>query len=130
MTFSVNRYSLDKKFISAGSLTITSEGQRTSVVFSDGQVEAEASELYHPLIALESLRKILEQKHSSIIACNGCRSDTAYRPTGGFGTYKIVFGQQASERLNIFEPTTEVGKLCTVDEHKAAYKKWIASLGP
>ena len=87
-----------------------------------------ASELYHPLVALESLRIILEIEYKSIIGCNGCRIDTAFRPTGGYGTYKIVAGRQATEIMNIFEPTDEVDKLCTVDEHIIAYNKWIESL--
>ena len=87
-----------------------------------------ASELYHPLVALKSLRKILEIEYASIIGCNGCRIDTSYRPTGGYGTYKIVTGQPATETMNIFEPTEEVDKLCTVDEHIIAYDKWIDSL--
>ena len=129
MIFSINRYSLDKRFISEGNLTITSEGQRTTLLYADSEIEIKASELYHPLTALEGLREILEKEYSSIIACNGCRCDTAYRPTGGYGTYKIILGQQATERLNLFEPTNEIEKLCTVDQHKAAYKKWVNSLG-
>jgi hypothetical protein len=128
MIFSIKRYSLDKEFISIGNLTIASEEQRTNLRFSDNSIEVTASELYHPLTALESLRRTLEKEYSSIIACNGCRCDTSYRPTGGFGTYRTFLGQQATEWLNIFEPTNEIDKLCTVDQHKAAYTEWLNSL--
>jgi hypothetical protein len=128
MTQTITRYSLDKKIISNGILTITNEGQATHLTFKDSAIKVNASELYHPLVALVSLRKILETEYKSIIGCNGCRVDTAFRPTGGYGTYKIVTGQQATETMNIFEPTEEVDKLCTVDEHIIAYDKWIDSL--
>jgi hypothetical protein len=128
MTQTITRYSINKQSISEGILTVTDKGEATHLTFKDQAIEVSVSELYHPLIALESLRKILETRHKSIIACNGCRIDTAYRPTGGYGTYKIVLGQQATETLNIFEPTDEIEKLCTVDQHEAAYEKWIDSL--
>jgi hypothetical protein len=30
--------------------------------------------------------------------------------------------------VSIFEPTDEIEKLCTVEEHKVPYKKWVDSL--
>jgi hypothetical protein len=129
MMFSINRYSLDKKLISDGVLTITTEGERTNLIFCDNLIEVKASELYHPLTALQSLRLTLEKEYSSIIACNGCRLDTSYRPTGGFNTYINVPGRQATELINIFAPTDQIDRLCTVDQHKIAYKEWYTSLG-
>ena len=128
MTFTINRYSLDKHFISVGTLTISSEGQKTNLSFSDNIIEVSSSELYHPLVALASLRLTLEKEYSSLIACNGCRRDTSYRPTGGYNTYLIVACQQATKLMNMFNPTDQVEKLCTVDEHKMAYKDWLDSL--
>ena len=123
----IKRFSLDKQNISTGTLTVISQGQITNLTFKDSTIEVTVSELYHPLIALESLRKVLEIEHQSLLGCNGCRIDTSYRATGGYGTYKIVPRQQATETLNIFEPTNDIEKLCTVNEHKAAYQKWIDS---
>ena len=128
MTHEITRYSLDKKIISNGVLSIINDGQVTTLIFKDSTIEVHSDDLYHPLIALEKLRIILETEYESIIACNGCRIDTSYRPTGGYGTYKIIQGQPATERINLFRPTNEIDKLCTVDEHTAAYKKWIDSL--
>ena len=128
MKYIVNRYSLTKDFISTGTLTITSQGQSTYLTYADATIEETVNELYHPLTALSSLRQILEAKHKSIINCTGCRIDSAYRPTGGYGTYIITYGKPGTERASLFEPTTEILKLCTLEEHKIAYKKWTDSI--
>jgi len=128
MQYSIKRYNLKKEFIAIGLLTITSEGQTTHLTYVDSAIEESVSELYHPIIALESLRKALENKYESIIGCTGCRIDSAYRAAGGYGTYIITYGEPASERAGLFEPTDEVAKLSTVDEHKVAYKKWTDSI--
>jgi hypothetical protein len=39
-----------------------------------------------------------------------------------------VTGHQATEIMNIFEPTEEIDKFCAVDEHSIAYDKWINSV--
>lgn len=124
----IRRYSLTKENISTGTLTVSSKGQVTTLTFKDPIIEVTVRELYHPLMALESLRRVLEIEHKSLLGCNGCRIDTSYRATGGYGTYKTVPGQQATEILNIFEPTNDIEKLCTVEEHKAAYQQWIDNL--
>jgi len=128
MQYSINRYDLRKDLIATGLLTVTSEGQTTHLTYADSAIKESVSELYHPITALESLRRVLENKYESIIGCAGCRIDSAYRATGGRGTYIITFGEPASERVNLFEPTDEIAKLCTVEEHKISYKKWIDSL--
>ncbi len=128
MEYLIKRYNLQKDFITTGLLTIISEGQTTHLTFTDSAIKESVSELYHPIIALESLRRVLENKYESIIGCIGCRIDSAYRATGGYGTYLITYGEPASERACLFEPTDEVAKLCTVDEHKVAYKLWTESL--
>ncbi len=124
----IRRYSLTKENISTGTLTVLNKGQVTTLTFKDPIIEVTVSELNHPLMALESLRSVLEIEHKSLLDCNGCRIDTSYRATGGYGAYKIVSGQQATKILNIFEPTNDIEKLCTVEEHKAAYQKWMNSL--
>jgi hypothetical protein len=128
MEYEIKRYSLDKKIISNGVLSIIDNGPGTKLIFKDSMIEVHSDDLCHPLMALEKLRITLETEYESIIACNGCRIDTSYRPTGGYGTYKIRAGQQATERLNLFRSTNEIELLCTVEEHTAAYKKWLDSL--
>ena len=128
MQYSIKRYNFRKEFIAAGLLTITSEGQTTHLTYFDSEIEESVCELYHPIAALESLRNALENKYKSIIGCTGCRIDSTYRATGGFGTYIINYGEPASKRASLFEPTDEVSKLCTVDEHKVAYKEWTDSI--
>jgi hypothetical protein len=128
MQYSINRYDLDKGFLSTGTLTIIDENHLTQLIYADSQIKLSASELHHPLMALEKLRKILEAEHQSLLACNGCRIDTAYRPSGGYGVEIIELGKPALDCVDMFEPTTEIEKLCTVDEHKAAYEKWWDSV--
>jgi hypothetical protein len=128
MQYSIKRYNLRKNLIATGLMTITSEGQTTHLTYADSEIKESVSELYHPIAALESLRRVLENKYESIIGCTGCRIDSAYRATGGYGTYIITYGEPASERVSLFEPTDEIEKLCTVEEHKVSYKKWVDSL--
>jgi hypothetical protein len=125
MKFSVKRYGFDKHFIGEGILTVADDGLNIVLSYRDSEIAVEASAMHHPISALENLRKILELQHNSILACNGCRCDTSYRASGGFGTYKIVAKKPATIVLNLFEPTNEIQKLCTVDEHKAAYLNWF-----
>lgn len=129
MQYSIKRYDLRKNLIATGLLTITSEGLTTHLTYTDSEINESVRELYHPIAALESLRRVLEKKHKSIIGCTGCRSDSAYRATGGYGTYIIAHGKPASERASIFQPTDEIEKLCTVEEHKVSYEKWLKSFG-
>jgi len=124
----INRYNLNKEFVAQGTLIIDHKSQLTTLRYSDTEIDESVSELYHPLKALESLRVVLEQKHKSLIACTGCRNDSAYRATGGNGTYILIHGRPGTERAGLFEPTDEISKLCTVQEHKIAYKKWCDSL--
>jgi hypothetical protein len=128
--FIINRYSLEREFISRGILILKDERELTHLKYRDSLIEEFSNELYHPLIALEKLREILETKHQSLLGCNGCRIDTSYRATGGYGTYVIHKGiqAQANELLNLFYQTNEIAKLCTVAEHKIAYKEWLQSL--
>lgn len=132
LEYKINRYSLSKVFIAEGLLKITSEGPEITLVYKDLEVEVSVIHKPHPLIALSILREQLEERYSSLINCNGCKIDTAYRPTGGYGTYIISLEHSQpttlEQRLNIFEPATEISKLCTVAEHKAAYKKWCDGL--
>ena len=124
----IKRYDFNKIFISEGILTIVSEGQLTTLTYTDNVIEEIVTGLYHPLSVFESLRVILETKYQSLLGCNGCRIDTSYRATGGWGIYKIEYGKQATESLNIFEPTDEIKRICTVADLKEAYKKWLDSL--
>ena len=128
MEVSVKRYSFGKEFIATGVLKISYEGQTTFLKYTDFAIEVTASGLYHPIAALENLRKILEFKHESLIGLTGCRIDSAIRPNSGGGTYLLIYGIPSSERAFIFDPTEQVEKLCTVDEHKAAYREWGNSI--
>lgn len=129
-TYDTNRYSLTKEFIMKGMLTVIDEGQRVVLIYKDLDIEEQASGLHHPKASLQNLRNQLETKHQSILAINGCRIDTDYRFDGSFNSYVIEQGKKASENLHMFEPTTEIEKLCTVDEHEKAYDKWLESVMP
>ena len=128
MQYPINRYSLTKELITTGTLTIIDEGNAIELVYVDSVIKESARELHHPLTALESLRKTLETKHCSLLNCNGCRIDTAYRATGVSEVYLIEDGKRATKSVDMFEPTKEIAKLCTVEEHELAYDKWLDSL--
>jgi hypothetical protein len=129
MEYSIKRYDLRKNLLATGLLIVKSEGQATHLTYADSEIKESVIEPYHPIVALESLRRVLEDKYESIIGCNGCRIDSTYRATGGYGTYIITYEPPATERVNIFESTDEIDKLCTVEEHKVSYKRWVDSLG-
>ena len=129
-TYKVNRYSLDKEFIAGGKLTVIDKGQKTELFYKDAEVEVQASALHHPIVALEDLRKELEVKHNSVLGINGCRIDTGLQTSGSFGCYLVEEGIKATENVHMFEPTTEVKKLCTVRQHESAYDKWLQSVIP
>jgi hypothetical protein len=127
MVHEIKRYNFNREFISQGLLTVLSEGQVTKLTYTDPLINEFSNGLNHPLLIFESLRLILESKHQSILGCNGCRIDTDYRAKDGYGTYIIHYGKPASEIINLFESTDGITKLCTVAEHKIAYKKWLDS---
>ena len=129
MEKTISRYSLDKVFITDGLLKIISEGQNTYLTYTDSGISESVSYSHHPMGALDELRNLLENKHNSILNCNGCRVDTSHKYSGGYGTYIIQYGKQASESVCIFDPTKEISKLGTLKEHKVAYKTWLDSLG-
>ncbi|MCP4321030.1 MAG: hypothetical protein GY787_04105 [Alteromonadales bacterium] len=83
--------------------------------------------------ALVELR-IDAEKHSVSIICNG--SSLNVYPSGmsksmgtGVFVYKLSLGKQAlrSDLVNIFELGDDY-QLCTVEEQKKFFKKWIKSL--
>ena len=121
-TYTVNRYSLEKEFSASGKLTVIDKGQKVELIFKDAEVEVQASALYHPIVALENLRKELETKHNSLLGINGCRKDTSRQTSGNFYSYIIETGKKPTENVQMFQPTTEVEKLCTVQQHEAAYE--------
>ena len=128
MKYLVERYNLKKEFICKGELEVEFEGQSTNLRYLDEQINISTSELYHPIAALESLRKILESKHQSILAINGCRIDTTRRYNGWGGNYLMEQkGKPATIPINMFEPTTEIGKLGTIVEHELSCKEWYDS---
>lgn len=71
----------------------------------------------------------METETNSILVINGCRIDTAYRASGSYGTYIIEHGKKAVNSAILFEPTKDIHKLCTVEQHEAAYEDWLKSLG-
>jgi oligoribonuclease NrnB/cAMP/cGMP phosphodiesterase (DHH superfamily) len=129
MKYLISRYNFEKKLISDGTLTVAFEDSSTMLTYSDAEIEESVNEMYHPIVALESLRKIMEEKHKSLLNCNGCRVDTSYRGSGRTATYLIENGKPAIALLDMFEGTNEISKLCKVDEHKLAYRKWLEQLG-
>jgi hypothetical protein len=128
MEYSIKRYSLNKELISEGSLVVTFDNNSTKLIYSDSEITESVEEKYHPIAALESLRKLLENEHKSLLNCNGCRIDTSYKYSGRITTFLIQQGKQATIILDMFEPTTDISKLCTIEEHKLAYRKWADDL--
>lgn len=129
MQTKVDRYSLDKTFIAAGQLQVEEKDHSTILTYYDSDIKVSATGLYHPIVALENLRRRLAIDFNSTLAINGCRVDTDYRATGGYGTYVIELGKLATKSVSLFKPTKAIDKLCTVEAHKAAYKTWLKSLG-
>lgn len=129
MQIAVDRYSLEKTFIATGQLQVEEKDHSTILTYDDSNIKVSASGLYHPIVALENLRRQLEIDFNSILAINGCRVDTDYRATGGYGAYVIELGKKATNSVSLFDPTKAVNKLCTIEDHKAAYKTWLKSLG-
>lgn len=128
MKKSISRYNFNKQLIANGELEIIQKNSNFEISYKDTELELTATAPYHPLTALENLRIQLETKES-YINCMGCRIDTSYRPTGGYGTYIIETGIQATNSVNLFEPTSEIDKLCKVSDHQENYLNWIRSLG-
>lgn len=124
MVYKVSRYSLTKEFITTGELTVVANGSETCLAFSDYFLTEKAKALHHPIKALERLRQKLEIRHNSLLACAGCRIDSAYRATGHYRTYLVEPERPATKQVLLFEPTDAVELLCTVGEHKAAYLHW------
>ena len=129
MQITVDRYSLDKTIIATGQLQVEEKDHSTILTYYDNNIKISASGLYHPIVALENLRRQLAVDFNSTLAINGCRVDTDYRATCGYGCYVIEFGKQATNSVSLFDPTKAIDKLCTVEVHKAAYKAWLKSLG-
>jgi hypothetical protein len=128
LQYSVSRYSLDQEFITNGQLTIEQNRHSYNLYYEDKSIKVEANALHHPIKALENLRVKLEGEHASIISCNGCRRDVSYRGSGSYMGYILIQGRQATDLVNMFAPTNEIEKLCTIEQHKAAYQQWVESL--
>jgi hypothetical protein len=128
-TFTINRLSFDKAIVDTGLLVLTLKDNQLFLHYKDQEIDAQSNDLF-TIVALEKLRLQLESK-GFLINCNGCREDTTYRAAGvqvGLMTYIMEKGHQAKQTINIFEPTNELSKICTVDEHKKKYKEWTQSL--
>jgi hypothetical protein len=54
MQYSIKRYDLRKNLIATGMLIVRSEGQTTHLTYADSEIKESVSELYHPIVALES----------------------------------------------------------------------------
>jgi hypothetical protein len=129
--YKINRYSLDKEYIMTGEITVTEDGPLTELLYKDTELEETASDRGLPMVALIVLREKLETKHKSILAINGSRIDTTLRPTGGDIAYVIRDNIIAEDDwVGIFEPTTELEKLCTVQQHEKAYDEWCDAVCP
>lgn len=128
MKHTVQLYTLDKKHIASGQITIEEDGNTTVLSYTDPDITVSAIGVQNPFTALISLREKLETFHHSILAINGCRIDTAYMSTSNQGTYIIKNGKPSTRSINMFEPTSEIDKLCTIDEHEVAYNQWLENI--
>ncbi len=129
--YKVDRYSLDKEYITTGELTVIENGPLTELYYKDTQVEETASDRGLPMVALIALRQTLETKHKSLLAVNGSRIDTTLRPTVGDIAYVIRDDKiDKDDWVAIFEPAIELDKLCTVQQHEKAYDEWCDAVCP
>lgn len=63
-----------------------------------------------------------------MIGCNDCRIDTTLRPTGTDIAFVIKENNiNEDDWVGIFESTSKIEKLCTIEEHEEAYEKWCES---
>lgn len=100
---------------------------RSKVKYSDSTVKIESIESVHPLIALEDLRLKLESTHQSLINCARCRIDVTYKASDGFGSYITKKGKPTKKAINMFEPTSKIHLISTVENQKIEYENgWIA----
>ena len=70
-SYKIDRYSLDKKYVSTERFMVVEKGAFTQIFYEDGEVNESESDTAHPMMALLRLRTKLETKFNSIIACNG-----------------------------------------------------------
>lgn len=103
------------------------------LTFADGRtVSVEQSDLFDCLV---DLRKRLAED-GAIILCSGARRDVfpsgmARQMGGGRMAYQLRLGQQArrADLIDIFEPA-EAAEIATVEDQRAFFDEWLASLGP
>lgn len=95
--------------------------------FDSGKITGE--KLFYCLLVLHQKLDAAGLK----LLCIGCRYDVY--PSGmalsmGQGTtaYKMILGQPATELVNIFDPTDDVGAIWPLAEKKAFHTKWFESL--
>jgi hypothetical protein len=124
MEIQIDRYNLQNSLVSNGTLTIEKTDRKTTLTYQDKEINVSGSALYYPLKALEDLRLKLENQYNSTLAIIGCRTDTAFRPTGGQLTFILENGQYSLESKSLFETTDQIKKLGTVKKHKLYYKAW------
>jgi hypothetical protein len=120
----VSRYDFEGRKLNAGVLTVTENGSVITVEYRDPDLYASAVAPHHPLMALEALRLNLEDNHGSILAINGCRIDMQYRMVENYKGF-ICRNNRGKSKIDLFSPTDEISKLCTVAEHKLHYEKWL-----
>jgi hypothetical protein len=128
MKNTVQRFDFEKNIICIGVLELIDNGKSTTLIYTDEFIKVKATELYHPVATLSSLRKILENEHKSILGIEGCRIDVTYRHTGHFGQYIMEKNKPATIRVNMFDPTTETDKICLEKDQKKAYSDWFGDL--
>lgn len=126
-----NEYQIDclsENERTSAKIILNVEGNEVKLVCYLKDLVLETKDNY-PFFALVKLRLQLESKHIKFI-CNGNRIDVY--PSGssaiGFMAYELIDKQPATKLVNIFEPTSEINKICTVEDQKQYWENWIKSL--
>lgn len=124
----VERYDFHQKLVGRGMLTVSENGSMIKVHYADDNIDVYGVGEHHPLMALEAFRLNLERLCNGIVAINGCRIDAQYRMVGDYKGF-LCHSSRPARKIDMFSPTRQIRKLCTVADHKNAYEKWLLISG-
>jgi hypothetical protein len=121
-----------KKAMSDATLVVETEPDRFVQLFADGFDSGKINgEKIYPL--LQKLHVQLDALDAKLL-CNAFRFDV--RPSGmalsmgdGLRAYKMELGVQATELVNVLDPTDDLSAIASFDEQNIFFEKWIGSLG-
>jgi len=96
--------------------------------FDSGIIKSEI--IYY---AMQNLHSVLDGDEIKLL-CNCFRYDIfpsrmALSMGQGVKAYKIILGKQAKELVDIFDSTSEIEAIVTVEEQQRFIRKWGESLG-